>query len=309
MGYAIETHQLTKRFGQTTALQSLDLVIEPGVVFGYLGPNGAGKTTTIRILAGLLRPSSGRAKVLDLDTWTERDRVHARLGYLPGDFAAYHDMIADDYLRYIGSLRTMSDKNAITDLAKRLDLDIGRRIGTLSHGNRQKVGIVQAFMHRPEVLILDEPTAGLDPLVQREFIKLVRERRDDGCTVFLSSHILSEVESIADRVGILRAGVLVGDRTVADVRSSATRRIDLIFERPPAPEVLRGAQGVRAVSYSGSTAHVVAAGSLADLMRVVAPYGVQNIVTHEADLEEVFLSYYGKGGESGADQRLPQEPA
>jgi beta-exotoxin I transport system ATP-binding protein len=261
-------------------------------VFGYLGPNGAGKTTTIRILVGLLRPSAGSSRVMGRDAWSERDRVHGVIGYLPGDFAAYPDMTGLDFLRYLASLRGMADLEPAVHLAKRLDADLTRRVGALSHGNRQKIGIIQALMHEPAVLILDEPTAGLDPLAQREFLQILRERRDAGCAVFLSSHVLSEVEAIADRVGILRAGRLAAELDVADVRSTATRRLDVVFDAAPDADVLRQARGVLDVVVSAQTAHIVASGSLAELFQAASPYGIHNVVTHEPDLEDVFLSYY-----------------
>jgi ABC-2 type transport system ATP-binding protein len=288
----IEAQALTKRYGGHLAVDHLDLTLPEGLVFGYLGPNGAGKTTTIRILVGLLRPSAGSTRIAGLDGWVERDRVHARIGYLPGDFVGYPELTGRDYLRYLGALRGLRADRPMLDLCERLDTDLSRRIGALSHGNRQKLGIVQALMHEPEVLVLDEPTTGLDPLAQREFLDIVRDRRNAGCTVFLSSHVLSEVEAVADRVGILRAGRLVADLDVSDVRSTATRRVDLVFDRAPDPESLRRARGVAEVVLGGDTAHVVASGSLAELFCVAAPYGVRNVVTHESDLEDLFLSYY-----------------
>lgn len=291
----LEITGLSKRFGHRTAVHPLDLAVDEGIVFGYLGPNGAGKTTTIRLVMGLLKPTTGQVECLGTDTWLDRERAHRTIGYLPGDFAAYPRMTGDDYLRYLAALRDVHDAGQYRRLSERLDLDLSRPIGSLSHGNRQKVGIVQAMMHEPQVLVLDEPTSGLDPLVQRTFIEMIRERKDSGCTVFLSSHIMSEVEAIADRVGILREGRLVADRDVSDIRSDATRRLDLRFDDPPDPAVLSAVPGVRSVEVDGSTAHVVVSGSLAELCRVAAPYGVQNIVTHEADLEELFLSYYEEG--------------
>ncbi|HEY3006386.1 MAG TPA: ABC transporter ATP-binding protein, partial [Kribbellaceae bacterium] len=186
-GPAIRTWALSKSYGRRPALTELDLEVPAGGVFGYLGPNGAGKTTTIRLLAGLLRPTSGRAEVLGLDTVRDRERVQRRIGYLPGDFVAYHDLTGEQYLRYLAGLRGGVDWASVERLAKRFDLDLGLRIHTLSHGNRQKVGLVQAFMHGPDLLILDEPTNGLDPIMQREFVTLLRETRDAGRTVFLSS--------------------------------------------------------------------------------------------------------------------------
>jgi ABC-2 type transport system ATP-binding protein len=206
MAPVVRTTGLTKSYRGRPALTALDLEVPPGVIFGYLGPNGAGKTTTIRLLAGLLRPTAGNAMVFGLDTVRDREAVQRRIGYLPGEFTAYRDLTAEQYLRYLGNLRGGVDPSGAERLANRLDLDLSDRIAAMSHGTRQKVGIVQAFLHDPEVLILDEPTAGLDPLVQREFLTLLREARTDGRTVFLSSHVLSEVEAVADMVGARPSG-------------------------------------------------------------------------------------------------------
>lgn len=291
---AIETRGLSKRFGAQTALDQLDLQVPHGQVFGYLGPNGAGKTTTIRLLVGLLRPSAGGARLLGLDAWADRDRVHARVGYLPGTFVGYPDLTGEEYLRHLAAVRGLPAWDPVAHLAKRLDADLERRFGGLSHGNQQKLGIIQALMHDPDVVILDEPTAGLDPLVQREFLQLIREMRDAGRTVFLSSHVLSEVEAVADRVGILRNGRLVADLDVAELHSTATRRLDVVLGTAPDLDALRRVPGVVEATWSDHTAHVVASGTLAPLFDALAPHGVDNVVTHEADLEDVFLSYYDK---------------
>jgi ABC-2 type transport system ATP-binding protein len=292
---AIRAVELCKRFGRRMALDHLDLEVPPGVVFGYLGPNGAGKTTTIRVLLGLLRPSEGHAEILGLDVARQRQQVHRNVGYLPGSFSAYPDLTGAEYLSYLSNIRGVDGPAVYVQLAKRFGLDLDQRIATLSRGNRQKVGIIQAFMHDPPVIVLDEPSSGLDPLVQREFLDLVRETRDGGHTVFLSSHILSEVEAVADSVTILRSGRPIVTRTVQSLKEEAVRHIDLEFERIPPLETIRQLRGVQDVTLRGTTAHVAIAGGTADLLRVAAPHGVQNIVTHEADLEEIFLSYYAEG--------------
>jgi ABC-2 type transport system ATP-binding protein len=289
---AIETRALAKRFGRHHALNGIDLSIAPGQVFGYLGPNGAGKTTTIRLLAGLSRPTAGFARVLGMDVVRERDLVQARLGYLPGNFVGYRDLTGQQYLRFLAHLRGGLDWNVVESVAKRLDLDLGRRLGVLSHGNRQKVGIIQALMHEPELVILDEPTTGLDPIIQREFLGMLRDFRDAGGTVFLSSHILSEVEAIADHVGIIRDGTLVVVESVEVLKRRALRRMDLTFAGEPPRAVLSAIAGVREVTVTGSTARLAVEGSTAELLAAAAPHGIDQIVTHEPDLEEIFLSYY-----------------
>jgi ABC-2 type transport system ATP-binding protein len=292
MKNAIQTWGLAKSYHGRPALRGLDLEVPPNVVFGYLGPNGAGKTTTIRLLTGLLRPTTGRSEILGYDAVREREAAQRQMGYLPGEFVAYPDLTGDQYLRYLGHLRGGVDWSVVEGLTKRLDLDLTARIGTLSHGNKQKVGIVQAFMHDPDLLILDEPTSGLDPLVQREFLSLVREARDAGRTVFLSSHILYEVEAVADVVAILRHGRLVVVETVERLKAQAVRRIDLTFAGALPMAELIAADGVRDVHSTGSTAHIVVEGSTAGLMRVAAPHDVVQVVTHEPDLEEIFMTYY-----------------
>lgn len=294
MSAVIRTEALTKRYRGKPALSGLDLEVPAGALFGYLGPNGAGKTTTIRLLAGLIRPTSGRASVLGSDVVRERETVQRRIGYLPGDFIAYPGLTAAEYLRYLGNLRGGVDQANTDRLAKRLDLDLGEVVGAMSHGNRQKVGIVQAFQHDPELLILDEPTQGLDPLIQREFLEMLREARRAGQTVFLCSHVLSEVEAVADTVGILRKGHLVEVATVAELKAKALRRLDLVFDGPAPADRLRGLPGISDLRSNGPNVQVVVEGSTAELFAAAAPYRISSVVSHEPDLEEIFLTYYGK---------------
>lgn len=289
---AVEVRGLSKVYGRHVALDDVDLQVAAGQVFGYLGPNGAGKTTTIRVLAGLLRPTTGSALVLGHDVVRERDVMQGRMGYLPGDFVAYPDLTAEEYLRFLASLRPGVDWALASGLAARLDLELGRRISSMSHGNRQKVGIVQALMHRPELVILDEPTSGLDPIVQREFLEILREVRGEGRTVFLSSHVMSEVEAVADTVAILRRGRVVVVENVERLKTRSRRRLDLTFRDAVPRDLIARVPEVRDVLVSGQTARVTVDGSTAALLEAAAPHHVEQIVTHEADLEEIFLSYY-----------------
>ncbi|MEV6562084.1 ABC transporter ATP-binding protein [Nocardia sp. NPDC051756] len=296
MSAIISTNGLTKVYGRKPALADLDLEVPAGVVFGYLGPNGAGKTTTIRLLVGLMRPTRGSATIGGADNVRARSEAQRHIGYLPGEFVGYPDLTAEQYLSYLAHLRGGVDDKVRRLLIERLGLDPTVRIGAMSHGNRQKVGIVQAFMSEPDLLVLDEPTTGLDPLVQREFHTLVHEAKDAGRTVFLSSHVLSEVQEVADMVGILRQGRLAEVRSIGALTARPLRHIDLVFGgAPPDLNRLEYLDGVRSVRQNNRGMHIELEGSTAALLRAIAPFDVTDIVSHEPDLEEIFLNYYGRG--------------
>lgn len=294
MQHAIFTDKLSKSYGTKRGIVALDLHIEPGEVFGYLGPNGAGKTTTIRTLMGLIRPSGGRATVVGLDPWKDAPAIHRRVGYLPGEWALYEAMTGADVLHYFGNLRGGVPWQQVQTLADRLELDLKRPIRTLSKGNKQKIGLVQAFMHRPELLILDEPTSGLDPLVQQTFNHLVLEAKMEGRTVFLSSHVLAEVERIADRVGIVRDGRLVVVENVQALKSKALRRLELYFARAVPLHAFTHVPGVRDVVLHHDVLECSMEGSVDALIKAAAQFEMINIVSHQPDLEEIFLRYYGQ---------------
>ena len=291
---AIATVGLTKRFGEVLAVDDLDLTVERGEVFGFLGPNGAGKTTTIRMLLDLARPTAGSATVLGRDTRVDAIEVHRRIGYLPGELDLPKDLTAREFLDFAADLRPAFDPAWRDDLCERFDVPLDRDLGEASTGNRQKVGLVQAFMHRPEVVFLDEPSRGLDPLVQHEFHRLIGEACGRGTTVFLSSHTLSEVERVADRVGILRHGRLVVVDTLERLRSRARRTIEIDFAAEVAsPASLDGLPGVVSVRTQGATVLVSVDGPLDAVLRAALALGeVVNIRTPEANLEEIFLDYY-----------------
>jgi len=289
---AILVSEITKHYGDTVAVDGVSLDVPRGVVFGYLGPNGAGKTTTIRMLLGLLAPTGGAAQLLGYDSWSEREEAHRAIGYLPGDFTAYAELTSEEYLSYLSSLRGGVEWANVLGLAERLDLRLEARFGTLSHGNRQKVGIIQAFMHRPELLILDEPTTGLDPLIQQEFLAMVREARADGRTVFMSSHVLSEVEDSADIVGMLSAGKLLLQKRVDSLKDLSVHHMTLTFDRLPPREILERAAGVRDVVRDGSRVRLTVEGSTKELLAVAAPFGIESLTSVEPDLEAIFLGLY-----------------
>ena len=294
---AIRTRGLTKVYrGGTTAVRELDLAVRVGEVFGFLGPNGAGKTTTIRILLDLLRPTAGDAEVLGLDARRAGVEARRRIGYLPGDLALYPKLTAHETLTYLGALRGGVPERAVTVLSERLGLDLDRLVGTLSHGSRQKVGLVQAFMHEPELLVLDEPTGGLDPLLQQEFHRLVEEAAAAGRTVFLSSHVLSEVERVADRVGIIRGGTLVALEEIAALKQRATRRLDVELARPVDVASFAKLPNVREAQAERALLHLVVEGPVDAVVKALAEHEVVSITSHEPDLEEVFLEYYREDG-------------
>ena len=231
----IELDHLTKSYGERRGVVELTFSVEAGEVFGFLGPNGAGKTTTIRTLLDHIRPTSGSARVFGLDPHTDVVEVHRRTGYLPGEFGLYEGFTAIEYLAFFSALRAGVDGGAVRTLAERLSLDLETPIRELSHGNRQKVGLAQALMHRPELVILDEPTQGLDPLVQHQFHQLLNEAREEGRTVFLSSHVMSEVERICDRVAIIREGRLVAIEDIGDLRARGLRTLEVRLAEPVDP--------------------------------------------------------------------------
>lgn len=289
---AIRTRSLTKDYGDGHGVFDLDLEIHSGEIFGFLGPNGSGKTTSMRLLVGLSRPSAGEAQVLGLDIVRGSLELRRRVGFLPGDFGMYRKLTGAAMLEYIARLRGGVDGAQIAKLAERFDAQLDRPLSDLSTGNRQKIGLIQAFMHEPELLILDEPIAGLDPLVQKHFHELLAEVRAQGGTVFLSSHTLSEVDRVADRIAILRTGRLVVVDTLEHLRSIAVRRLDIEFATAPPIEAFQALPGVRDVEVNGNTVRVAFEGSADALIKAAALYEVVEIRSRENDLEDIFLSYF-----------------
>ncbi len=291
---AILTEGLTKHYGDVPALVDLNLGVRHGEVFGFLGPNGAGKTTAIRTIMDEIRPTSGRASILGFDSHTDSVEIRKHIGYVPGDLAMYPGLTGRDTISFFANLRGGVDWSYVDELAERLGADLSKKVGNLSTGNRQKVGLIQAFMNRPEVLIMDEPSSGLDPLVQREFQTMLREFVAVGNTVFLSSHTLSEVQRVADRVGIIRRGKLITVEAVSSLRSMAARRVEFEFASAVEPALFDSIDGVRDVSVDGNRIALSYDGTMDVLLKVATDHNdaVVDITTHEADLEDIFLTYY-----------------
>ncbi len=290
---AIHTDGLTKHYGDLQALVDLDLDVLAGEVFGYLGPNGAGKTTTIRLLMDELRPTGGSASILGMDVRQQAVKLRKSIGYVPGDLAMYPNLTGRDTLTYFANLRGGVDWSYVDELAERLDADLTKKVGDLSSGNRQKVGIIQAFMNRPTVLMMDEPSSGLDPLIQREFQQMIREVVANGGSIFLSSHTLSEVQRVADRVGIIRHGHLIALESVATLRAKGLRRVELEFAEPASASEFENVPGVRDLVVRNHHIAMSYEGSMGTLLGIATRnHTIVDIATQEADLEEIFLTYY-----------------
>jgi ABC-2 type transport system ATP-binding protein len=296
---AVLTEGLTKRYDETLALDALDLVVEPGEVYGYLGPNGAGKTTTIRLLLGLLRPTDGRAELYGVDAWHDAVTAHRRLGYVSAEPSLWPGLTGAETLEFLARVRGGADTAYRDLLVERFQLDTSKKIRALSHGNRQKVQLIAAFASRADLLILDEPTGGLDPLMEMVFRETVKEAKENGQTVFLSSHILSEVEAVCDRVGILRQGRLVDQGRLADLRHLSAQTVEVTFDGqvpnlPPLPAVEVAVAGPNALRFEVS-------GSVAPLLKALADYPVVSLESRAPSLEEIFLHHYENGeGRAGS---------
>src|SRR3989440_6038167 len=290
----IQTHQLTKSYGKSRGILEVTFDIQEGEVFGFLGPNGAGKTTTIRTLMGLLRANSGSATIGGLDCWTQSTEVKKLVGYLPGEFTFDPGLRGAQIIEYLGHLRGGVDQAYVRSLVERLGLDPSKRFRAYSHGNKQKLGLVQAFMHKPRLLILDEPTSGLDPLNQQEFYKMVAEIHAEGRTIFLSSHILPEVEQTCDRVAIIREGRLVKIDHVSALKDIRQHDVEISFAGPASVEWFKHAAGVAKVA-QGADEHTLqlnVQGALTEIIHVASQHDATNIATREPSLEEGFLRFY-----------------
>ena len=295
MSALISAEKLTKSYGQHRGIIDVDLEVQEGEAFGFLGPNGAGKTTMIRTLLDHIRPTSGKATIFGIDTTVDPVAIHRRIGYLPGEFALYDKLTGGQTIEYFANLRGGVDATYQKQLLQRLDLDPSRKFKEYSKGNKQKVGLVVALQHRPDLLMLDEPTSGLDPLVQQTFYELIREAKAEGRTIFLSSHILSEVEKTCDRVAIIRDGRLVKvDRTEA-LRDLAHHEVELRFAGDPPMGAFAVLPGVSDVTADGNVLKMRVSGSITPVVREAANYELLDFVSREPSLEETFLAQYGRG--------------
>ncbi len=289
---AIETRGLTKDYGHGRGILDLDLAVAEGEVFGFLGPNGAGKTTTIRLLMGLIHPTRGSAAIFGLDAQRQAVDVKRLVGYVPGELPQFGGWRGDEIVAYIGGLRGGIGDRDVGALATRLDLDLARRYRELSHGNKQKLALLLGFMHHPKLLILDEPTSGLDPLHQQAFYELIREARARGATVFLSSHVMSEVEHVCDRVGIVREARLVTVGPIEQLAGIRTHHVEIEFADDPPVDRLGAVEGVEQVALSDHRVSAMVRGSFEPLMAELAGHRVVNLRSREPSLEEIFLSFY-----------------
>lgn len=296
----IETHDLTVFYGKHRGILEINLSVEQGEVFGFLGPNGAGKTTTQRVLLDVIHPTSGKALVFGLDSRKDGGRIRRRIGYLPGEFSPYRNMKGRDFIDLFASLQDKKvERTYCRELCDRLNLDPSRKMKQYSHGNRQKIGIVSAFMGKPDLLVLDEPTIGLDPLAQQTVMELVKETEEEGRTVFFSSHILSEVQSVCSRVGIIREGKLIKTESIESLTNQQFKRVRLTLRRTPPPDAF-DLQGVTETGRDGKMVRLEIKKGLDLVMEKAVPYGIEDIDIPPVTLDEIFLAFYDRQNNGGS---------
>lgn len=304
MGAVIETRGLSKSYGKTRGIEDVDLTVEEGEAFGFLGPNGAGKTTTIRTLLGFMKPGGGNAEIFGMDIRKESVAIRSMVGNLPGEFTLEDRMNGEQLIKFFARLRGVKNLDHAYELAGRLEADLKRPMRRLSRGNKQKIGLVQAMFHKPPLLVLDEPTGGLDPLVQEEFLHLIREVREEGRTVFFSSHNLSEVERICDRVGIIRQGELTAVETTDDLINKSFRHVSLTFAEELGDEEawrFKKLEGVDEFSRDGAELSFDLHGNLNQMIKLAARHELVDMRYERPSLEEIFFAYYG-GGDADSEK-------
>jgi len=303
----IAAEGLTKTFGSFRGVEELDFEINEGEVFGFLGPNGSGKTTTIRLLLGMYRPTAGGARVFGRDPDDDAAAILRQTGYLPGEFALHPRLTGRQHLDFVAGVRGVRDRKLCDQLVERFEVVLDRPSRTLSKGNRQKIGIVLAFLHRPELLILDEPTTGLDPLMQREFHQLLRETVSEGRTVLLSSHELDEVQRVVDRLAIIKEGRLIVTDTMENLRKTVPRTLEFRFAAALDPEVFSRIDGVRVLNADGEHVTLSLRGPLASVLRVASEHDPVDVIARPADLDELFLNYYRDGSDGDSPSEASHE--
>jgi len=289
----IEVAGLKKYYGKSLGVEDVSFRISSGEIFGFLGPNGAGKTTTIRTILDYIRPTAGKIEVLGMNPQLRGADVRRKVGYLPSDFTMSSRMTAREYLYFLLGMMDHTGENRIEELSQRFNLDLGKRIKDFSRGNRQKVGLISAFMHSPKLMIMDEPSTGLDPLMQQEFYKLLLEEKTKGNTIFLSSHILSEVDAICDRVGVIREGELVAVETMREFKKKTGRLMIIDFREAPDPEIFRGMKGISDVKSDSNRLVLTVFSNVDGIIKELAKHKVEELTFEDTSLEHVFLKYYG----------------
>lgn len=294
MKYAVEIKNLDKQFGNVTALKDINLMVKQGEVFGFLGPNGAGKTTTIRAMLNLIHPTSGSISILNYDSRQDYKELHKHVGYLAGDMSMYDNLRAEQYIAYMAGLHGDVETGQIAILAGKLQADLKPRIKHLSRGNKQKIGLIAAMMHKPQLLIMDEPTTGLDPLMQEVFYELLAEHTKNGGTTFMSSHNLSEVQRVCDRVAFIRNGELVEVNKVSNLRTTAVQEFEIRFAKEVADTIFKGVRSVSEVVVDGDTLTCTVKGHLNEFTAVLSKHDVVSITNKELELEEIFKKLYGE---------------
>ncbi len=290
----IRAENLTKFYGKKMGIQNVQLQVEPGEVFGYLGPNAAGKTTTIRLLMDFMRPTSGTALLFGLDSRKKSPEIRKKVGYLPGELSLYQNLKVREILLHFAHFRQDVHWNFVEELAERLKCDLSHPIHTLSQGNKQKVGVIQAMMHKPELLILDEPTSGLDPLIRQEFYKLIMEFKAEGKTIFLSSHVLPEVERVCDRVGIIRSGKLIVVENVAKLKKKRIRQVELTLADPVKKDFFSDLKNICDLHVDNNRIRCQISGDINPFIRKIAQLRIIDFSSHQPGLEDIFLAYYGE---------------
>ncbi|NTW61704.1 ABC transporter ATP-binding protein [Candidatus Saccharibacteria bacterium] len=294
----IETKKLTKYYGKSLGIEDVDLEVREGEIFGFIGPNGAGKSTTIRTLLGLIHPTGGSATIFGRDVTKFGPEINAQIGYLPSEVFYYDDMKVIDLLRYSGSFYGMDAKKVdvrIRELAKYLDLDLKRKIDDLSYGNKKKVGIVQGLLHQPKLIILDEPTGGLDPLMQQRFFDLLREENKKGATILFSSHILSEVQRLCDRVAIIKDGKIIRVEKISNLADNTHKKFKLETATPVEKGRFAGLKGMTGMTIQGNSISFLYRGPMNDVTKIIASLNLTNLIVEDPDLEEIFMHYYQTG--------------